>query len=175
MRAKVAAWMKEQNDQGTVFDKPLLLGEEATLLPTGAVVGTGSHLFGGGRFGPKSVPSFAWWDGESMVEHRLDAFTRTARTAAFHVSKIGFVQNHSVVLETQAAREFRVSRSFLLIDLSIRENCGNFLVQAIRFLSFSQSSFVVLEAFDNFHCCSPAPRPIALTTCKHHVVAAGSQ
>jgi len=35
MRAKVAAWMKEQKDEGTVFDKPLLLGEEATLLPTG--------------------------------------------------------------------------------------------------------------------------------------------
>jgi len=36
MRVKVAAWMREQNDQGTVFDKPLLIGEEATLLPTGA-------------------------------------------------------------------------------------------------------------------------------------------
>jgi uncharacterized sulfatase len=36
MRVKVAAWMKEQNDQGTVFDKPLLLGEEATPIPTGA-------------------------------------------------------------------------------------------------------------------------------------------
>jgi hypothetical protein len=36
MRAKIAAWMKEQHDAGTVFDKPLLLGQEATLLPTGA-------------------------------------------------------------------------------------------------------------------------------------------
>jgi uncharacterized sulfatase len=36
MRAKVAAWMKDQSDQGTVFDKPLLIGEEATLLPTAA-------------------------------------------------------------------------------------------------------------------------------------------
>jgi arylsulfatase A-like enzyme len=36
MRAKVAAWMKNQNDQGTVFDKPLLIGQEATLLPTAA-------------------------------------------------------------------------------------------------------------------------------------------
>ena len=24
---------------------------------------------------------FGWWDGEKMVEHQLDAFTRTARTA----------------------------------------------------------------------------------------------
>jgi N-sulfoglucosamine sulfohydrolase len=36
MRANVAAWMKNQNDQGTVFDKPLLIGQEATLLPTAA-------------------------------------------------------------------------------------------------------------------------------------------
>jgi len=36
MRGKVAAWMKDQGDQGTVFDKPLLLGEEATLIPTAA-------------------------------------------------------------------------------------------------------------------------------------------
>jgi N-sulfoglucosamine sulfohydrolase len=35
MRGKVATWMKDQGDAGTVFDKPLLLGEEATLLPTG--------------------------------------------------------------------------------------------------------------------------------------------
>jgi len=52
-----------------------------TLLPTGAVLGTGANLFGGGRYTPKSVPSFGWWDGEKMVEHKLDAFTRTARTA----------------------------------------------------------------------------------------------
>jgi arylsulfatase A-like enzyme len=36
MRAKIAAWMKDQNDQGTVFDQPLLIGQEATLLPTAA-------------------------------------------------------------------------------------------------------------------------------------------
>jgi len=52
-----------------------------TLLPTGAVVGTGANLFGGGRFAPKAVPSFGWWDGERMVEHRVDAFTGTARVA----------------------------------------------------------------------------------------------
>jgi hypothetical protein len=52
-----------------------------TLLPTGAIVGTGANLFGGGRFAPKAVPSFGWWDGERMVEHRLDAFAGTATTA----------------------------------------------------------------------------------------------
>src|SRR5262245_7644270 len=36
MRAKVATWMNDQMDQGTVFDKPLLIGQEATLLPTAA-------------------------------------------------------------------------------------------------------------------------------------------
>ncbi len=52
-----------------------------TLLPTGAAIGTGANLFGGGRFAPKNVPAFGWWDGERMVEHRLAAFLETARTA----------------------------------------------------------------------------------------------
>ena len=52
-----------------------------TLLPTGASLGTGSQLFGGGRFAPKRVPSFGWWDGERMEEHRLAAFLDTARIA----------------------------------------------------------------------------------------------
>jgi len=52
-----------------------------TLLPTGAVVGTGANLFGGGRFAPKDVPSFAWWDGGQAIEHDLERFLATARTA----------------------------------------------------------------------------------------------
>jgi len=36
MRAKVTAWMKEQGDQGRVFNEPLLLGQEATPIPQGA-------------------------------------------------------------------------------------------------------------------------------------------
>ncbi len=52
-----------------------------TLLPTGASVGTGSNLFGGGQFAPKSTPSFAWWDGERTVEHELEKFLATARIA----------------------------------------------------------------------------------------------
>ncbi|MFI5370531.1 MAG: putative sugar nucleotidyl transferase [Candidatus Eisenbacteria bacterium] len=52
-----------------------------TLLPTGAVVGTGANLFGGGRFAPKEVPSFGWWDGQTMVEHELERFLATARVA----------------------------------------------------------------------------------------------
>jgi UDP-N-acetylglucosamine diphosphorylase/glucosamine-1-phosphate N-acetyltransferase len=52
-----------------------------TLLPTGAVIGTGANLFGGGRFAPKHVPAFTWWDGERGVEHELDRFLATARVA----------------------------------------------------------------------------------------------
>lgn len=52
-----------------------------TLLPTGASIGVGSNLFGGGRFAPRHVPAFAWWDGERPGEHRLEAFLATARTA----------------------------------------------------------------------------------------------
>ncbi|MFN8587762.1 MAG: putative sugar nucleotidyl transferase [Candidatus Eisenbacteria bacterium] len=52
-----------------------------TLLPTGASIGTGANLFGGGRFAPKFVPAFAWWDGERAVDHRLEKFTGTARIA----------------------------------------------------------------------------------------------
>ena len=52
-----------------------------TLLPTGASVGMGSNLFGGGRFAPRRMPPFSWWDGEREVEHRLEAFLETARHA----------------------------------------------------------------------------------------------
>ena len=52
-----------------------------TLLPTGAVIGTGANLFGGGRFAPKYVPAFTWWDGERGVEHELERFLATARVA----------------------------------------------------------------------------------------------
>jgi hypothetical protein len=52
-----------------------------TLLPTGASIGTGSNLFGGGRFAPKRVPPFTWWDGERAVEHRIERLLETARIA----------------------------------------------------------------------------------------------
>ena len=52
-----------------------------SLLPTGASIGVGSNLFGGGRFAPKSVPAFAWWDGERAVDHEIDKFLATARIA----------------------------------------------------------------------------------------------
>jgi len=52
-----------------------------TLLPTGSVVGPASNLFGGGRFAPKYVPGWAWWDGQEMVAHQWEKFLATARIA----------------------------------------------------------------------------------------------
>ena len=52
-----------------------------TLLPTGACVGTGANLFGGGVFAPKQVASFAWWDGRRSAEHEFARFLATARIA----------------------------------------------------------------------------------------------
>lgn len=53
-----------------------------TLLTTGASVGTAANLFGGGRFVPRSVPPFAWWDGDAMVEHEVERMVATARIAS---------------------------------------------------------------------------------------------
>jgi len=53
-----------------------------SLLPTGAAIGVAANLFGGGRFAPKQVPAFAWWDGERMHEHELERCLATARVAA---------------------------------------------------------------------------------------------
>ena len=53
-----------------------------TLLPTGASVGCAANLFGGGRFAPKRVASFAWWDGERWAEHDVDRMLATARLVA---------------------------------------------------------------------------------------------
>jgi UDP-N-acetylglucosamine diphosphorylase/glucosamine-1-phosphate N-acetyltransferase len=52
-----------------------------TLLPTGAVVGTGSNLFGGGVFAPKHLASFSWWDGARTAEHEFGRFLATAKVA----------------------------------------------------------------------------------------------
>ena len=53
-----------------------------SLLPTGASVGAAANLFGGGRFAPRHVPPFAWWDGERLLEHELERCVATARIAA---------------------------------------------------------------------------------------------
>jgi UDP-N-acetylglucosamine diphosphorylase/glucosamine-1-phosphate N-acetyltransferase len=59
-----------------------------TLLPTGASVGVGANLFGGGRFAPRFVPAFAWWDGHRAVDHELERFLATARIAFARRSRV---------------------------------------------------------------------------------------
>jgi UDP-N-acetylglucosamine diphosphorylase/glucosamine-1-phosphate N-acetyltransferase len=53
-----------------------------SLLPTGSSIGTAANLFGGGRFAPKHVAAFAWWDGTTFVEHEIERMLATARIAA---------------------------------------------------------------------------------------------
>ena len=82
-----------------------------TLLPTGASVGTGANLFGGGRFAPKRVPSFGWWDGERMAEHQFEKFLETARHAMHRrgetLSEAGAVALRRCFDATRAERERR--------------------------------------------------------------------
>jgi UDP-N-acetylglucosamine diphosphorylase/glucosamine-1-phosphate N-acetyltransferase len=52
-----------------------------TLLTTGAVVGPGSNLFGGGVFTPRYLPGWSWWNGDATISHQWDKFLETARTA----------------------------------------------------------------------------------------------
>lgn len=48
-----------------------------TLIDTGATVGAGSSLFGGGLM-PKDVPPFSWGGSGGFVDHRIDRFLETA-------------------------------------------------------------------------------------------------
>jgi len=53
-----------------------------TLITTGAHVGAGSNVFGGG-LAPRWIPPFSWGSGEPFSEYRLDAFLEVAeRTMA---------------------------------------------------------------------------------------------
>ena len=47
------------------------------------------------------------------------------RRALLHVAEVPLVQDHAVVLEAEAAGQFRVGGHLLLIDLAVREYLGN--------------------------------------------------
>ena len=51
-----------------------------TLLDTGATLGAGSSLFGGGMM-PRDVPPFSWGGARGLVEHGIDRFLETAARA----------------------------------------------------------------------------------------------
>ena len=51
-----------------------------TLLDTGATVGAGSSLFGGGMM-PRDVPPFSWGGARGLVEHEVERFLETAARA----------------------------------------------------------------------------------------------
>jgi UDP-N-acetylglucosamine diphosphorylase/glucosamine-1-phosphate N-acetyltransferase len=52
-----------------------------TLLTTGAVVGAGSNVFGGGGALPRYVPPFSWGTAERMDVYRIDKFLEVAEAA----------------------------------------------------------------------------------------------
>jgi len=51
-----------------------------TLLDTGAIVGFGANIFGGGLVEKKHVPAFSWGDGKSFVPYEIDKFISNAKT-----------------------------------------------------------------------------------------------
>ena len=51
-----------------------------TLLDTGATVGAGASLFGGGMM-PRDVPPFSWGGAGGLVDHEIDRFLETAARA----------------------------------------------------------------------------------------------
>jgi UDP-N-acetylglucosamine diphosphorylase/glucosamine-1-phosphate N-acetyltransferase len=50
-----------------------------TLLNTGAYIGIGANIFGGGMIRSKFIPSFAWGNAEGLHEYAWDKFIETAK------------------------------------------------------------------------------------------------
>jgi carbonic anhydrase/acetyltransferase-like protein (isoleucine patch superfamily) len=83
---KVRVWVDGGEVDSGEFKVGCFLGDHVktgigTLFTTGAVVGTGSVLFAGGRFTPRYLAGWSWWDGQQSQPHRWDKFLATARVA----------------------------------------------------------------------------------------------
>jgi UDP-N-acetylglucosamine diphosphorylase/glucosamine-1-phosphate N-acetyltransferase len=70
-------------DTGSLF-VGLMMGDHSksginTMFNTGTTVGVSSNIFGAG-FPPKTIPSFAWVDGQDVQGYRLDKAIEVART-----------------------------------------------------------------------------------------------
>jgi hypothetical protein len=77
-------------------------------LTTGANIGTGVNLFGGG-ISPKWVPSFSWGGIEGWTEHRLDDCLKTVRATLGRRNAILRPESEGVLrqvfCDTQADRD----------------------------------------------------------------------
>lgn len=80
----VRVWVNGRDEESGETKIGCFLGDHVktgigTLIATGAVVGPGSNLFAGGRYTPRYLPGWSWWDGDSVAPHRWDRFLATTR------------------------------------------------------------------------------------------------
>lgn len=82
-----------------------------SLLPTGASIGTAANLFGGGRFAPKHVAPFTWWDGTASLEHELERMLATARIATSRRGQVLTPAHESAIRALHAATAVERARA----------------------------------------------------------------
>jgi len=99
LAASTAALDTGQLFVGSCIGDHTMLGI-GTLLNTGAVVGCGCNVFGGG-VSPKYIPSFMWGGNHGFVEHQLDKMLETT----------AIVRHRRGVMLTEAYREL-LARGF---------------------------------------------------------------
>ncbi len=88
-------------DTGSLF-VGLMMGDHSksginTMFNTGTVVGVSSNIFGAG-FPPKTIPSFAWVNGQDVQGYRLDKAIEVARTVMAR-RKITMTENYITMMK----------------------------------------------------------------------------
>jgi UDP-N-acetylglucosamine diphosphorylase/glucosamine-1-phosphate N-acetyltransferase len=73
-----------------------------TLLTTGARIGVGSHVYGGG-VAPRWLPDFSWHDGRRTTTVRWEAFHRTAELAMARRGRTMTEGDHVILADLHAA------------------------------------------------------------------------